>query len=439
MERPNILYIHSHDTGRYIQPYGHAIATPNLQQLAEEGILFRQACCAAPTCSPSRAALLTGQSAHSSGMLGLAHRGFALHDPRQHLPNTLRAAGYRTALAGVQHVTAPQDAGTCGYDEIPENAGAAEVVACDFLERAPRQPFFLDIGFRETHRVGYAFHPEGARGDGRYCRPPAPLPDLPEVRQDMADFRVAAERLDTKIGSVLAALEAQGLKENTLVLYTTDHGLAFPGMKCSLTDHGIGVALILSGPGGFLGGTICDALVSHVDLYPTFCDLLQIERPAWLQGESLLPLVRGETAQVREELFAEVTFHAAFEPKRAARTTRWKYIRNFGDRPRRFAGPTLPNCDDSPSKDAWLAAGWRDRAVPPEQLYDLVFDPDESCDLARDAAHAPILTEMRGRLDRWMRATDDPLLAETLRVPDAVRVNDADGLSPRDEPVPWAG
>ncbi|NLF01445.1 MAG: sulfatase-like hydrolase/transferase, partial [Anaerolineales bacterium] len=90
MNRPNILYIHSHDTGRYVQPYGHAIATPNIQRLADEGILFRRAFSAAPTCSPSRAALLTGQCAHSSGMLGLAHRGFCLNDVRQHLVHTLR-------------------------------------------------------------------------------------------------------------------------------------------------------------------------------------------------------------------------------------------------------------------------------------------------------------------------------------------------------------
>jgi len=79
MARPNILYLHSHDTGRTIQPYGHAVATPHLQRLADQGVLFRRAFCAAPTCSPSRAALLTGQCPHSSGMLGLAHRGFRLN------------------------------------------------------------------------------------------------------------------------------------------------------------------------------------------------------------------------------------------------------------------------------------------------------------------------------------------------------------------------
>src|SRR5215467_5443313 len=116
MSRPNILYLHSHDTGRYIQPYGHAIATPHLQRLAEQGVLFRQAFSAAPTCSPSRAALLTGQAPHSSGMLGLAHRGFALHDYHQHIVHTLRAAGYTSTLIGMQHVA--NDPTVIGYDRI---------------------------------------------------------------------------------------------------------------------------------------------------------------------------------------------------------------------------------------------------------------------------------------------------------------------------------
>ncbi len=104
MNRPNILYLHSHDTGRYIQPYGYAVPTPNLQRLAEGGMLFRQAFCASPTCSPSRASLLTGMVPHSNGMRGLAHFGFTLDDPTQHLLYTLRQAGYQTVLAGEQHI-----------------------------------------------------------------------------------------------------------------------------------------------------------------------------------------------------------------------------------------------------------------------------------------------------------------------------------------------
>ena len=123
MPRPNILYIHSHDTGRYLQPYGHAVPTPNLQRLAERGLLFRRAYCAAPTCSPSRAALLTGQSPHSAGMLGLANRGFVLRDFGQHIIHTLKRAGYTSALAGIQHLTSAQyhrGAEAVGYDQCAD-------------------------------------------------------------------------------------------------------------------------------------------------------------------------------------------------------------------------------------------------------------------------------------------------------------------------------
>jgi N-sulfoglucosamine sulfohydrolase len=425
MKRPNILYIHSHDTGRIIQPYGHAVPTPNLQRLAEQGILFRQNFCAAPTCSPSRAALLTGQCAHSSGMLGLAHRGFSLNDYNQHIVHTLRDAGYRSTLIGVQHV-AMQHA-TIGYDQIvPVNSFQAEHVApaaVAYLDGRSPEPFFLSVGFAETHR---RFPEPGPQEDPRYCRPPAPLPDTDRTRRDMAAFKASARILDRGIGAVLDALEANGLAEDTLVICTTDHGIAFPGIKCNLTDHGIGVMLIIRGPGGFTGGRVNDAMVSHVDLFPTICDLLEIDPPGWLQGQSMMPLIRGESEQINDAIFAEVTYHAAYEPQRAVRARRWKYIRRFDDR----QSPVLPNCDDSLSKDVWLEHGWQDHAPASEQLYDLVFDPNEAHNLAGEPSMAGVLEEMHGRLDRWMRDTDDPLLRGRVSAPAGARVNDPDGLSP---------
>lgn len=428
MSTPNILYLHSHDTGRYIQPYGHAVATPHLQRLAEEGVLFRRAFCAAPTCSPSRAALLTGQAPHSSGMLGLAHRGFALHDYGQHLVHTLRRAGYRSALCGVQHVA--RDASTIGYDTILPTASrhAQDVApaAAEFLRSRPTQPFFLDVGFFETHRE----FPEPVDNPD-YCLPPAPLPDTPAVRQDMAAYKASARALDDGVGQVLEALDAAGLAQETLVIYTTDHGLAFPGMKCNLTDHGIGVSLILRGPGGFTGGQACDAMVSHIDLFPTLCELIGLEPPPWLQGHSLLPVIRGEVAEIHDAIFAEVTYHAAYEPQRAIRTQRYKYIRRFGDRRR----PVLPNCDDSPSKDVWLQAGWREREVAAEQLYDLVFDPNETCNLVDEPGLQEVRSELQARLQRWMEETDDPLLHGPVPPPPGAQINDPDGLSPREPAI----
>ncbi|MHB0859057.1 MAG: sulfatase family protein [Anaerolineae bacterium] len=430
MGLPNILYIHSHDTGRYVQPYGHAVPTPALQRLAEQGVLFRQAFCVAPTCSPSRAGLLTGMYPHERGMLGLAHRGFQLRDYRQHLVQILRGTGYYTALVGVQH-EAP-DVAQIGYDRVvplaARNAEGVAQAAAEWLAAAPARPFFLSAGFFETHRE---FLTAGPREDARYTLPPAVLPDTPRTRGDMAAFKASARALDEGIGRVLEALERHGLAENTLVLCTTDHGPAFPDMKCNLTDHGTGVMLILRGPGGFAGGRVCDALVSHIDLIPTLCELLGISEPARLAGRSLLPWVRGEVDEVREAAYSEVTYHAAYEPQRAARTRRWKYIRRFGAR----TTPVLPNCDDSPSKTLWLEHGWRDRPVDTEQLYDLVFDPGERHNLVADPAAGQALAEMRALLEGWMRETHDPLLDGPVPAPGGVRVNRPDDLSPQDPTV----
>lgn len=428
MQRPNVLYIHSHDTGRYVQPYGHAIPTPRIQQLARQGMLFRQAFCGGPTCSPSRACLLTGQSAHSSGMIGLAHRGFALHDYNQHIVNVLKKAGYVTSLAGVQH-EAPRTE-MIGYDHVlpaaSQRARDVAPAAVEFLKERP-EPFFLSVGFYETHRE---YDEPWTVEDPRDCLPPAPLPDTPETRQDMAAYKASARALDNGVGQVLQYLEGRGLAHNTLVICTTDHGIAFPGMKCNLTDHGIGVMLIVRGPGGFLGGKVCDAMVSQVDVMPTICELAGIPVPDWAQGRSLLPLAAGKVDQVHDEIFAEVTYHAAYEPMRCVRTRRYKYIRRYEDR----GGPVLPNADDSMSKDMWLGQGWRQRQPAREQLYDLVFDPHETNNRVHEPAVADVLVEMRGRLERWMTRTNDPLLRGPVPAPKGAKVNDPDGGSPRDTP-----
>ena len=425
MKSPNILYLHSHDTGRYVQPYGHAVSTPNIQRLAEGGVLFRQAFCANPTCSPSRASLLTGKWAHSCGMLGLVNRGFSMSDYSQHIVHTLRdGAGYHSVLAGLQHV-AP-DPNQIGYDQILDGERTPEKVVSrtvEFLEYAPPQPFFLDVGFFVTHR---GFPEPGSDEDPRYCLPPAPVPDTPENRYDMAAYKASAGILDNSIGTILEALDENGLAENTLVICTTDHGLAFPGMKCNLTDHGIGVMLIMRGPGGFTDGQVCDAMVSHIDVLPTICDLLDIATPEGVQGSSMIPLIRGEVEAINDQIFAEVNYHAAYEPQRAVRTQRWKYIRRYSDRQK----PVLPNCDAGPTKDVWMQHGWQDRYVAPEQLYDLIFDPNETHNLVDDSTVVSVLEDMRHRLDQWMAETEDPLLHGPVPPDPGAQLNDPASVSP---------
>ncbi len=424
MSQPNILYLHSHDTGRYVQPYGHAVATPHLQNLAEEGVLFRQAFTASPTCSPSRACLLTGESPHNNGMLGLAHRGFALNDYRHHIVHTLRQYGYESALSGIQHIgTSPE---LIGYDRILGGHLEADSKAVEFLRAKHDHPFFLDVGFFETHREFPSEHPDD---DPRYCLPPAPLPDTPEIREEMARFKRSARDLDRRMGRVLDALAESGLADTTLVICTTDHGIAFPRMKCTLHDSGIGVMLIMRGPGGFTGGKVCDAMVSQIDIFPTICHLLRIPPPSWLQGTSMLPLINGGAPLINDAIFTEINYHASYEPMRSVRTLRWKYIRRYDPR----QGPVLPNCDASLAKSIWMASGWRTMPPEDEMLYDLVFDPNEAHNLAANPAHQVVLRECRARLEKWMRETCDPLLLNgDLPLPSTAQLNDRGGINPGD-------
>src|SRR6185436_8657349 len=142
--------------------------------------------------------------------------------------------------------------------------------------------------------------------------------------------------------------------------------------------RGLGVLLIMRGPGGFHGGRVSDALVSQIDLFPTICDMAGVATPEWARGRSLLPLVRREVDEVNDAVFGEITFHAAYEPQRAIRTRRYKYIRRFDNG---HPGPVLANIDDSPSKTLLLQHGLADRDLAEEELYDLVFDPMEADNL----------------------------------------------------------
>jgi len=428
--RPNILYVHSHDTGRCMEPYGFPVAMPAYRHLAETGMLFRRAFSAAPTCSPSRSALLTGMSPHNSGMMGLAHRGFDLFDPSQHLASFLSSNGYLTVLAGHQHLT-HRDPRELGYETVFESgksfADHVAPTAASFLQdqrMGSDTPFFLDVGFDEAHRP---FHDAG-ENSAKYVSVLPGLPDSAEIRTDVARFHASLEELDRGVGIVMDALESSGHAGDTIVIVTTDHGPPFPGMKSTLTDAGTGVGLILRFPGMTTPGLMSDALVSQIDLFPTICELANLEPPAWLQGASLLPLLDGRASWVRDEIFAEVTFHAAYEPQRAVRTDRWTCIRRFGGRDH----PVLPNIDASPALDFALANGFADRVMPAVSLFDNVLDPLQRENLAGSPPHRSVEEELLRRLNDWMIATYDPLLDGPVPLPQGARVNRASDRSPDD-------
>lgn len=429
----NVLYIHTHDSGRYIGPYGYQNLSPNINSLGRESVVFRHCYCAGPTCSPSRSALLTGTWPHCNGMLGLAHRGFSLYDYQKHAANVFASNGYETILCGIQHEAV--DPANLGY-QIVENQqkntlnteeydlASTDAMCRYFVTRDSQKPFFASLGFISCHRD---FPPVTVEAD--YIAPAPPLYDCARNREDMAGYLSSVKIADQCVGRILAVLKQQHLLDDTIILFTTDHGIAFPYMKCSLYDTGIGVACMLYYPDNPMRGKALDALVSHLDLLPTIYELCGIEKPAWLQGKTLLPILNGEEQEINDAIFAEVTYHASYEPMRCIRTTRHKLIRRFDIHNRLVPS----NIDKGLSKEFLLDAGILEKTVQPrEMLFDLFLDPLERENLVSYAAYKEIYQDLSQRLTRWMADTQDPVLISVPRVhaPQGAKINKLTCLHP---------
>ncbi len=418
MKKPNIIYFHTHDTGRYVSPYGYGVPSPNYLRMAESGMTFKDMHCVAPTCSPSRAALLTGQYPHQNGMISLAHKGAELNDMQKHLVHSLKPAGYHTALIGFHHVVNWPEYEKLGYDEyIRPGAGAKSKrigpLTTAFLEQQSQEgdkPFFASVGITETHRP---FPEDVPESEARYVRPPAPFPDTEVYRKDMAGFNALLKRVDVALGEILDCLEASGLKDNTLVIVTTDHGVAFPSMKNNLTDHGTGVLFMVSGP-GIPAGQVTDVLSNQLDVFPTICDYVGIEKPDWLEGRSLLPVLKGESEALHDAIFTESNYHGySYHPFRCVRTSRWAYIEGFED----TEWSQFPKSDAGLSDTAWSDEGWGQEPASKVRLFDRLFDPHECNNLAGKAPFVKIEAELKQLLHRHLEATRDPIIAGPIPAP----------------------
>ena len=435
----NLIYLHTHDSGKHLHPADCPRRLRRIEELTASAVTFRNAFAAAPTCSPSRSALLTGLPPHMNGMTGLAHRGFRLRDHSRHLANVLSTAGVETILCGVQHV-APRKA-EIGYHRILDDSedyfdrpemdpavwdlGNADRVA-DFLKEKPESPFFLSFGLLSTHRP----FPSGAcavppRG---YPRPPAVLPDVTQTRLDMERFTESLETVDRAVGKIVDAVKSSGLWEETAILLTTDHGPPFPGMKATLCDGGIGVSLILRIPGIADDGRVNEELISQMDLYPTVCELFGIAPPSDSVGRSMVPLLEGREREPRDAIFAVTNYHANYDPARAIRTKRYKLIRKYGQ----VLTPRWANVDDSPSKEIVGAAGYFERPLPGEQLIDLYLDPTEHLDFKSEESHSDVYRELKKRLDAWLNATEDPIRLGTMPRPVGAQLNRDDARSAKE-------
>ncbi len=276
-----------------------------------------------------------------------------------------------------------------------ENTRASSVApaAIAALSMAIPEPFFMSVGFFETHRSFFA--PSSVR-DRVYSLPPPFLPDTPEIRQDVAAYKASARSLDHGVGAVLNTLHETGLDRNTLVICTTDHGLAFPTAKASLLDRGIGVMLIMRGP-EFTGGIAHDELVSQIDIFPTICEVAGIDPPPGCRDVrwSGWSTAASRRAHARRSSPSSPTTPPTSPSGRSAPSASSTSAASTTT-----PIPVLANCDDSPSKDAYLARGWATSPVSREALHDLFFNPGEGRNVIDDPDYAEVAADLRAGASR---------------------------------------
>ena len=425
--KANILLLSCHDLGDHLASYpGNSARTPSLARLAAEGMTFEQHFSAAPTCSPSRGAMLTGLMPHRNGLMALASGGHCEVNPNiPTLPQLLQDAGYTTACFGTWHISAEfWDRGI----EVGDQDADCERVALNatrYLQRYLREdaskdkPFFLMVSFDKPHRPFTDTWPDLQKPEA-VCVP-GYLADTPEVRAEMACFYGEVSRMDAAVGKILDTLWECGLNENTLVIFTSDHGIAMPLAKGTLYDPGIKIPLIVVWNGRARGRQRSSALTSNVDLLPTILDAIgERERiPQGLDGHSLWPCVeRGEDAARGERvthqyIFAEQTWHDFYEPMRAIRSKHYKLIRNFEP------GIGLQIAADilhSPTVNV-MRETLRNWPRPEIEFYDLLQDPGERCNLAGNPETLDIERALTRELDDWLARTADPILRGGIPAP----------------------
>ncbi len=405
MAARDVVLMTTHDIGRRLHSYGHqSVVSPHVDSLAADGVRFAQAFCTAPQCSPSRATLASGRYPHNNGVMGLAHHGFDWELNVPHVAAVLAASGFETHLFGGQHVSLhPERLGFTRHH--PEKEGDAIVAAVEeVLSAAGPARLYLEINFEETHRP---YPKVDARQAPEGLDIPAYLPDGPEAIAEMVALEEGIRLVDLAAGHVLEALDRAGRGDDAIVVFTTDHGMAMPGAKCTLYDAGLEVALLMRWRAGEIpAGGVRDELVSNIDVLPTILDAAAVKHPAGVQGRSLLPLLRGEAYQPRRSIFAEKTFHSYYDPMRCVRTEHHKYIRNFESA---FAIEVPGDIQAGPIFRADPSRYSRDRPSIVE-LYDLEADPLEQRNLAGTREVAEVEKRLSAELWRWMRETDDPLL-----------------------------
>ncbi len=441
-DRPNILLITADDLNwNTVGCYGYPVEgiTPNLDRLAAGGLRFEHGHVAIAVCQPSRSAMMTGRHPHRSGGEGfhrLRHPGIPV------LPGLLRAAGYCVGILGkVDHSTPYaefswdmcHDQPELGFGRDPETYHRH---AAAFMREAVAagRPFFLMANSHDPHRPFHGNDPAEWYEAGDRPRAAVPtrvftpdevvvpgfLPDLPAVRLEISEYCNSVRRCDDTVGRILDALDASGAADNTVVLFLSDNGMAFPFAKTNCYLHSTKTPWIMRWPGRIAAGSVDSRhLVSAIDILPTFLEVADIAVPEGVDGCSFLPVLNGQTQEGRDLVFTQ--FHQTAGkrsyPMRCVQTARFGYIFNpWSNGTRVFrnesqAGRSFIAMQAAAAEDAAIAARvelFLHRV--PEELYDFAADPDALVNRIADPACVVERVRLQEAMEAWMEKTNDPAL-----------------------------
>ena len=431
--RPNILVVIADD---WSSPHAgvlgdRVVKTPTFDRIAREGVLFRNAFVAAPSCTPSRASLLTGRAVHQleegGNLWGFLPSKFAAY------PDLLETAGYTVGFT--RKGWGPGDFKAGGRTRNP--AGNQFATFAEFYKQASKdKPFTFWFGSQDPHRPyeegsGAASGMKAADVDV-----PRFLPDTQATRSDILDYYFEVQRLDREAGEIIATLEAAGQLDNTVVIFTSDNGMPFPRAKANLYDAGTHVPLAIRFPSKTQTHRTVDDFVVLTDLAPTILEAAGLKPPAGMTGRTLMPLLAGDPQPGREHVFLERERHAQVRrgdlgyPARAIRNKDFLYIRNIdpdrwpaGDPEMYVSVGPFGDIDGGPTKELLLQRR-DDPAIakyfalatakrPEEELYDLRKDPQQLDNVAAKPEYAGTKRDLRAALLKWMRETDDPRAANS--------------------------
>jgi len=445
----NVVVIVVDDMGKTLGAYGDKVArTPRLDELAREGITFDRAFCTTASCSASRSVILTGLHNHANGQYGHEHsyHKFSTKENVQSLPVLLKAGGYRTARIGKFHV-APEE--VYAFDEALKGNSRSPVEMADncrkFIaagdgdSKKASEPFFLYYCTSDPHRGG-GFANELPHKPDRFGNKPTGqpdypgiktetfkpadmvvppfLPDTPECRAELAQYYQAVNRVDQGVGRLIDILKETGQYENTLIIFISDNGIAFPGSKTTLYEPGMCLPAIMRFPQQKERGSRSSAMISWVDLAPSILDFAKVtpKENVKFHGKSFMALADDVKAKGFNEVLASHTFHeiTMYYPMRVLREERYKLMWNIAWK---LDYPFASDLWESPTWQSVItkqASLYGKRTVEAYlhrakfELYDLEKDPDEIDNLAEKPEFKDTLLRMQTRLKQLEKQTQDP-------------------------------